>query len=105
MARTMLLPAALRHMALVEAAGMDELAAEARALVDEFVEAIGELEEANAYPDGVEGLDLAIYARDHQLDRDGAGPRAGRPAGEDRGRRPLAAAEVLARSSSSSRQR
>ena len=67
MARTMLLPAALRHIALIDAAGMDSLAAETRALVDEFAEAISELEEANQYPDGVEGLDLAIYARDNQL--------------------------------------
>ena len=36
-------------------------------LVDELVEAIGELEEANVYPDGIEGLELAIYARDKQL--------------------------------------
>ncbi len=67
MARTMLLPAGLRHVALVEAAGMGELAVEARTLVGEFAEAIGSLEEANAYPDGVEGLELAIYARDHQM--------------------------------------
>jgi len=66
-AKTMLLPAALRHVALVEAAGMDELAAEARSLTASFVEAIGELEEANSYPDGVEGLELAEYARDSQL--------------------------------------
>jgi glutamine synthetase len=66
-AKTMLLPAALRHVALVEAAGMDELAAEARSLAASFVEAIGELEEANSYPDGVEGLELAEYARDSQL--------------------------------------
>jgi len=67
MARTMLLPAALRHVALVEAAGMEALASETRALVSEFVEAIGELEAANVYPDGVEGLELAIHARDRQL--------------------------------------
>jgi glutamine synthetase len=67
MARTMLLPAALRHIALIAAAGMDSLAADTRALVDEFAGAISELEEANQYPDGVEGLDLAIYARDNQL--------------------------------------
>jgi glutamine synthetase len=67
MARTMLLPAALRHVALVEAAGMEALASETRALVGEFVEAIGELEAANVYPDGVEGLELAIHARDGQL--------------------------------------
>jgi glutamine synthetase len=67
MARTMLLPAALRHVALAEAAGMEALASETRALVSEFVEAIGELEAANVYPDGVEGLELAIHARDRQL--------------------------------------
>jgi glutamine synthetase len=66
-ARTQLLPAALRHIALAEEAGMTALAAEARALTDSFVEAIGALAEANPYPDGVEGLDLAVYARDHQL--------------------------------------
>jgi glutamine synthetase len=67
MARTMLLPAALRHVALIEAAGMEALASETRDLVSQFVEAIGELEAANVYPDGVEGLDLAIHARDRQL--------------------------------------
>jgi glutamine synthetase len=66
-AKTILLPAALRHVALVEAAGMPALAADARSLVSEFVEAIGELEAANVYPDGVEGLELAIHARDRQL--------------------------------------
>jgi glutamine synthetase len=67
MARTMLLPAGLRHVALVEAAGLDQLAADARSLVSEFADAIAALEEANQYPDGVEGLELAIYARDNQL--------------------------------------
>jgi glutamine synthetase len=66
-ARTMLLPAGLRHVAMVEAAGMEELATGARSLVSEFEEAITALEEANTYPDDVEGLDLAIYARDNQL--------------------------------------
>jgi glutamine synthetase len=67
MARTMLLPAALRHIALIDAAGMESLAGETRAVVDEFAGAISELEEANQYPDGVEGLELALYARDNQL--------------------------------------
>jgi glutamine synthetase len=67
-ARTQLLPAALRHIALVEAAGMDELAAQARSLTASFADAIEELASANAYPDGVEGMDLAVYARDHQLE-------------------------------------
>jgi glutamine synthetase len=66
-AKTMLLPAALRHIALVDAAGMEELAGQARSLAASFVEAIGELEEANSYPDGIEGLELAEYARDSQL--------------------------------------
>ena len=67
MARTMLLPAALRQVALEEAAGMDALASETRAVAGEFVDAIVELETANVYPDDVEGLDLAIHARDRQL--------------------------------------
>ena len=67
MARTMLLPAVLRHVALVEAAGMEAMAAETRELVSEFAEAITALEKANVYPDGVEGLELAEYARDHQI--------------------------------------
>ena len=66
-ARTMLLPAALRHLALIDAAGVDALAAETRSLVDEFAQAIKELEAANHYPDGVEGLELAVYARDNQI--------------------------------------
>ena len=67
MARTMLLPAGLRHVALIEAAGLDAHAAEARSLVSEFADAIGALEEANSYPDGVDGLELAVYARDNQM--------------------------------------
>jgi glutamine synthetase len=67
MARTQLLPAALRHLAMTEAAGVAELTSETRELVDEFVAAIRELEAANVYPEGAEGLDLAVHARDQQL--------------------------------------
>jgi len=67
MARTMLLPASLRHLALIEAAGIEGLATKARSLIEEFSAAIAELEQANIHPDDREGLDLAIYARDHQL--------------------------------------
>jgi glutamine synthetase len=67
MARTMLLPAALRHIALAEAAGMDALASEARELANDFAAAITALEAANVYPDDVEGLEAAVYARDSQL--------------------------------------
>jgi glutamine synthetase len=67
MARTLILPAALRHLAMVSASGVDSLAPEVRTLVDDLVAALGELATANLYPDGVEGLDLAVYARDNQL--------------------------------------
>ncbi|HWM09958.1 MAG TPA: glutamine synthetase III [Solirubrobacteraceae bacterium] len=67
MARTLILPAALRHLALIAEAGVDTLASDVRELVDELAAAIGELHSANLYPDGVEGLDLAVYARDKQL--------------------------------------
>jgi glutamine synthetase len=66
-ARTMLLPAALRHLALVEAADVSALADEVRPLVDGLLTAIKELDDANVHPDGVEGLDLAVHARDKQL--------------------------------------
>jgi glutamine synthetase len=68
MARTQLLPAALRHLALTSAAGVSALESEVRELVDQFVGTINELEAANIYPDGAEGLDLAIHARDQQLE-------------------------------------
>ena len=66
-ARTMLLPAALRYLALMEEAEVGALDEEIRPLVSEFVDAIQELEAANAYPDGLEGLELAVFARDSQL--------------------------------------
>ncbi len=66
--RTMILPAALRHMATVEAAGISSLSSQCRSLIDTLVEALDALGEANVYPDGVEGLELAEYARDHQLE-------------------------------------
>jgi glutamine synthetase len=67
MARTLILPAALRHLALIGEAGVDTLEPDVRTLVDDLVAAIGELHSANLYPDGVDGLDLAVYARDNQL--------------------------------------
>ena len=68
-ARTMILPAALRHLSLCEEAQVSAAASEVRPLVDELIEAISKLDEANEYPDGVEGLKLAEYARDEQLAR------------------------------------
>ncbi|MBA3306531.1 MAG: glutamine synthetase type III, partial [Thermoleophilaceae bacterium] len=66
-ARTLLLPAALRHLTMVVAAGVSELEGETRGLIDELIAAITDLESANIHPDDTEGLELAIYARDSQL--------------------------------------
>ncbi len=69
MARTMIIPATLRHLALVDAGGSGILASESRELLDDLIDRTKALESANLYPDGIEddGLDLANYARDEQL--------------------------------------
>ena len=66
-ARTMIVPAALRHLAMIDAAQVSSLASSARELLDSLIAALDGLHEANVYPDGVEGLELAEYSRDHQL--------------------------------------
>ncbi len=66
-ARTMILPAALRYLALGDEAGISAVTEETTPLVDDLVAAIKELDEANQYPEGIEGMDLAVYARDKQL--------------------------------------
>jgi len=45
---------------------VSELESQIRGLIDEFTAAITDLESANVHPD-VEGLELAVYARDGQL--------------------------------------
>jgi glutamine synthetase len=65
-AQTMILPAGLRQLGLIGAAGVSALEGEMRELVDELVGALGTLKDANHYPD-MEGLDWAVYARDKQL--------------------------------------
>jgi glutamine synthetase len=67
MAQTMLLPAGLHQLALISEAGVSALEGEVRELVDELVAALAELKAANSYPDDLEGLELAVYARDKQL--------------------------------------
>ena len=67
-ARTMLLPASLRYLALIGSAEVGAVSEAVRPLVDDLLGALGELDEANLYPDGVEGLELAEYARDNQLE-------------------------------------
>jgi glutamine synthetase len=68
-ARTLILPAALRHQKLVDETGVEDLQVENREMLQALVASIGKLEEANQYPDGIEDdvLKLAEYARDEQL--------------------------------------
>ncbi|HEX8958478.1 MAG TPA: glutamine synthetase III [Solirubrobacterales bacterium] len=66
-AKTTILPAALRHLALIREASVSGLEGEVRNLVDKLVGALGALEDANAYPEDLEGLELAVHARDRQL--------------------------------------
>jgi glutamine synthetase len=63
-ARTMLLPAAIRHLADLKAGGHDGLVAETQELVGEFYDAILALEKANVEHPAEEGLELAKYMRD-----------------------------------------
>jgi glutamine synthetase len=66
-AKTMILPAALRYLVIGDDSGISAVTEEVTPLVDGLVEALAELDEANSYPEGVDGLELAIYARDNQL--------------------------------------
>ncbi|MBI5106677.1 MAG: glutamine synthetase III [Solirubrobacterales bacterium] len=67
-ARTMILPAALRQAELLddagESAGIERLKEELSGLTDELVEGIFELEKANRDHPAEEGLELAKYMRD-----------------------------------------
>jgi glutamine synthetase len=63
-ARTMLLPAAVRHLNELKAAGLADLANETEGLVDRFYQAILALEKANAHHPVEEGLEHAKYMRD-----------------------------------------
>ncbi|MGH2937802.1 MAG: glutamine synthetase III [Solirubrobacterales bacterium] len=65
--QTLILPAGLRQLALISDAGVSALEGEIRELVDDLVATLGELKAANAVPAGLEGLELAEYARDSQL--------------------------------------
>jgi glutamine synthetase len=66
-AKTMILPAALRHLARCAESGLAGAGGEAGTLTTELIAAIDELEQANSYPEGAEGLELAKFARDSQL--------------------------------------
>jgi glutamine synthetase len=71
-AKTMILPAALRHLALISEAGVSSLEGEVRGLIEELATALDALERANAEPVDLEGLELALFARDEQLAKSGA---------------------------------
>jgi len=70
-ARTMILPAALRQLDILDeagdGAGVGKLKNELNALVDELVDAIFALEKVNADHPDVEGLKHAIYMRDNVI--------------------------------------
>ena len=67
-AKTMILPAALRYLAVIAASGVAEgVAGEIRESLDAMGKALLALEEGNSYPDGLEGIEMAIHARDKQL--------------------------------------
>ena len=65
----MIMPATLRYLATIDAAQVAEtgIGGQTKELVVALAAAINKLERANVYPDDVEGLELAIYARDSQL--------------------------------------
>jgi glutamine synthetase len=67
-AKTMILPAALRYLALINESGAAEgVAVEVRELLGELDTSLSDLEAANAYPGPLEGLELAEHARDKQI--------------------------------------
>ena len=67
-AQTMILPAAIRYLELTKSAGIEKVATSVGERINELIGALDKLAEANDVPDGVEGLDLAVHARDHQLE-------------------------------------
>ncbi len=64
-ARTMVLPAALRHLAELKAAGVPDLVDETESLISEFVEAIRDLDRANVdHPPDEPFIEHAVYMRE-----------------------------------------
>jgi glutamine synthetase len=64
MARTMLLPAAVRHLADLRAGGIEALVAETNGLVESLVERLKHLEELNAHEGALDSLEHARFMRD-----------------------------------------
>ncbi len=65
-AKTMIVPAAVRYLEMLDNADIEAIETEVRTLTDDLLEALGKLAEAND-PTDLEGLDAAKHARDAQL--------------------------------------
>jgi glutamine synthetase len=66
-AKTMILPAALRYLALIRDSGAAlGVADEVKGMLESLGKALAKLETANA-PNELEGMDLALHARDEQI--------------------------------------
>ena len=63
-ARTMILPAAVRYLGELKAAGITAPATELKGLIDDLVKKLKTLEKANAGHPAAEGLEHAKYMRD-----------------------------------------
>ncbi len=68
-ARTMILPAAIRYLGEIEAAGVGALASGLRLEIDELIARLGDLERVNVKHPAIEGLVLAKHMRDEVLPR------------------------------------
>lgn len=67
-AKTMILPAALRYLAVIGESGVAEgVATEVRENLEALGQALLKLEEGNAYPADLSAIEGAIHARDKQL--------------------------------------
>ena len=67
-AKTMILPAALRYLALIsESRAAEGVAGEVKDGLRDLGKGLADLEAANAYPEDLEGLELAEHARDKQI--------------------------------------
>jgi glutamine synthetase len=66
-ASTELIPAALKYLDVIEESGIKGLGSEIKDLTQQLVDETAKLREVNLYPNGIEGMELALYARDQQL--------------------------------------
>jgi glutamine synthetase len=67
-AKTMILPAALRYLAVInDSRAAEGVAGEVKSTLKELGASLADLEAANEYPDDLEGLELAEHARDRQI--------------------------------------